>query len=112
MAGNQGETKARSNGKKAGNRKKSPSQGAAPTGANSKKTAPRATAKKAAVKKPAARRTARKATQTVQVSADERYRMIQKAAYLRAEREGFHCDPYLCWLSAEAEIDARLASSR
>lgn len=112
MAGNQEGTKARSNGKKTGNRKKAPSQGAAPAGANSKKPAPRATAKKAAAKKPAARRTAGKVTRTVQVSAEERYHMIQEAAYLRAEKEGFHCDPYLCWLSAEAEVDARLASSR
>jgi hypothetical protein len=112
MAGNQEETKARGTKRKAGNGRKSRSKVAAPTAANSKKTAPRATAKKAAAKKPAAKRTAKKATPAVQVSAEERYHMIQEAAYLRAEKEGFHCDPYQCWLTAEAEIDARLASSR
>jgi hypothetical protein len=29
-----------------------------------------------------------------------------------AEKEDFNCDPSECWLVAEAEIDARLASSR
>ena len=38
--------------------------------------------------------------------------MIQEAAYFRAEKEGFDCDPWKCWLVAEAEVDARLAGSR
>ena len=36
----------------------------------------------------------------------------QEAAYLRAEKQGFNCDPHQCWLSAEAEVDARLTNSR
>lgn len=111
MAEYQEESKARGTSKKAATGKKATFQGAAPTESSSKKTAPRAAAKKAAAqKKPAARRTTGKSAGAV--SAEERYRMIQEAAYLRAEREGFHCDPYQCWLSAEAEVDARLASSR
>ena len=37
--------------------------------------------------------------------------MIQEAAYFRAEKEGFNGDPWKCWLVAEAEVDALLASS-
>ena len=92
---------------KSGNRKKAPSQG------TPKKAAPRASAKKAAGgKKSAPRRSSGKSTPNRQISPEERYRMIQEAAYLRAEREGFQVDPCKCWLAAEAEIDTLLASPR
>jgi hypothetical protein len=38
--------------------------------------------------------------------------LIQEVAYLKAEKEGFNCDPSECWLIAEAEVDAQLANSR
>jgi hypothetical protein len=45
------------------------------------------------------------------VSAEERYRMIQEAAYHRAEQRGFQGgDPHEDWVAAEAEIDAMLAA--
>lgn len=92
---------------KSGNRKKAASQG------TPKNAAPRASAKKAASrKKSAPRRSSGKSTPKRQVSAEERYRMIQEAAYLRAEREGFEVDPHKCWLAAEAEVDTLLAGSR
>jgi hypothetical protein len=79
----------------------------------SETSASQAAAKKAAGRKQAApKRPSKKAAPKGQVSAEERYRMIQEAAYFQAEREGFDCDPWKCWLVAEAEIDARLASSR
>ena len=42
----------------------------------------------------------------------QRLLMIAEAAYFRAERRGFQGgDPVADWLEAEAEINARLASS-
>jgi hypothetical protein len=37
--------------------------------------------------------------------------MIAEAAYRLAERQGFANDPFLTWLAAEHEIDARLADA-
>ena len=112
MAENQKRTTARATNKKAGNRKKTPSPGASKNAGTSKDTAPTAAAKKAAGrKKSAPRRASKKVARKGQVSAEERYRMIQEAAYFRAEKEGFNCDPWKCWLVAEAEVDALLASS-
>jgi energy-coupling factor transporter ATP-binding protein EcfA2 len=52
-------------------------------------------------------------TATIVVSGDERRKMIQEAAYLRAERRGFKGgDPRQDWLEAEVEVDARIASWR
>ena len=113
MAENRRRTAARGTDKKAGNRKKSPSQRTSKDAGNSKDTAPRVTAKKAAGgKKSAPRRAPKKAAPKGSISPEERYRMIQEAAYFRAEKEGFDCDPWKCWLVAEAEIDARLAGAR
>lgn len=48
------------------------------------------------------------ATATGRPSADDIQRMIQEAAYYRAERRGFGCgDEVNDWLEAEAEINAR-----
>lgn len=113
MAENQQGTTARGNNKKAGNRKKTPSRGASRNAVKVEETAAAATAKKATGrKKGAPRRTSKKAAAGRQVSAEERYRMIQEAAYFRAEKEGFDCDPWKCWLVAEAEVDAQLAGPR
>ena len=78
-----------------------------------KETTARGAAKKAAARKSAApRAAAKKNGPEKQTSLEERFRLIQEAAYFKAEKEGFNCDPSECWLVAEAEIDARLASSR
>ncbi len=88
-------------------------RGAAKKAAARKSAAPRVAAKKAAARKSAAPRVAaKKAGPEKQTSLEERFRLIQEAAYFKAEKEGFNCDPSECWLVAEAEIDARLASSR
>ncbi|MEO1766843.1 DUF2934 domain-containing protein [Thiobacter aerophilum] len=47
----------------------------------------------------------------VQVTPEERYRLIAEAAYFRAQRRGFvGGDPVQDWLEAEAEIDRMLAA--
>ena len=113
MAVNQKRTGARTTDKKTGNRKKTPSPGASKNAGNSKDTAPKTAAKKAAGrKKSAPRRASKKAASKRQVSPQQRYRMIQEAAYFRAEREGFNCDPWKCWLCAEAEIDGRITDGK
>ncbi len=43
------------------------------------------------------------------ISAEERARMVQEAAYYRAEKRGFQGDPHEDWTAAEAEISAKLA---
>lgn len=112
MAEKQRRTAALGTNKKAGNQKKSPSQRASKNGGNSKDTATEATAKKAAGRKKSVPSGAsKKLAPKGPISPEERYRMIQEAAYFRAEREGFECDPWKCWLVAEAEIDARLAGA-
>ncbi|AHE99560.1 DUF2934 domain-containing protein [Thioalkalivibrio paradoxus] len=45
-----------------------------------------------------------------EVSPEQRYRMIQDAAYFIAERNGFTGDNHAHWLEAEKAIDAQLAS--
>ena len=92
--------------KKAARKRKAASPGATVSPGTS---AARCARKKADPGKPAAPRTTAKATPVRrQVSPEERYRMIQEAAYFRAEKEGFHCDPWKCWLVAEADVDAQL----
>ena len=113
MAENQRTTTARGTNRKTGNRKKAPPQPASQNAGTPKHTAPEEPAKKAAGrKKSAPRRAPKKVSPKGPVSAEERYRMIQEAAYFRAEKEGFNCDPWKCWLVAEAEIDAQLSGSR
>lgn len=41
------------------------------------------------------------------ISPEERYKMIQEAAYYIAERHGFNGDSAYFWSQAEAEINAR-----
>lgn len=61
------------------------------------KVAPKAAvvAKSAAPKKP-------------QVSPEQRYKLIEEAAYFIAERHGFNGDSAYFWSLAEAEVNARL----
>ena len=113
MAANQNGTTARGNSKNAGNRNRAPSQGAPQETVTSGTAAPQAAARKAGGRKKAApKRAAKKVAPKGHVSAEERYHMIQEAAYFQAEKQGFDCDPWKCWLAAEAEIDARLTGSR
>ena len=74
-----------------------------------KKTpAKRAPAKPAATRKSAAKPVApgKTASQTA-LNPEERYRMIQEAAYYIAERHGFNWDSAYFWSQAEAEINSR-----
>ena len=78
--------------------KKSPAKKAAPKAAAKKtvaKVAPKAAAPAAAAKKPA-------------VSPEQRYKMIEEAAYYIAERHGFNGDSAYFWSLAEAEINTKL----
>ncbi len=68
-------------------------------------TKPAAAAKPVAAAKPAA--PAKSAAKTI--SAQERYHMIDEAAYYRAEKSGFQVDPHANWVAAEKEIDELLA---
>ena len=54
----------------------------------------------------------KKSGSKMRTSPEERHRLIQQAAYFKAEKEGFTCDPSKYWLVAEAEVDAQLARSR
>jgi len=115
MVANQQGTTAQGIRKKAASRTKAPSQdqGASQDAVGQEATAAEATERKATSRRKAAPKAASsKLAPKRQVSAEERYRMIQEAAYFRAEKEGFHGDPWKCWLVAEAEVDARLAESR
>ena len=46
------------------------------------------------------------------VTAEQRYCLIQEAAYLRAEGDNFCEDPCKYWVAAEAEVDARIAGGK
>lgn len=73
--------------------------------ASAKKAAP-----KAAAKKPVAKAAAPKAIppKKAGVSPEQRYKMIEEAAYYIAERHGFNGDSAYFWSLAEAEINSRL----
>ncbi len=72
--------------------------------------------KKAPAKKPAAKKAASPKTkpaekqEVAQPSAQERYRMVETAAYYIAERSGFQGCTSEHWSQAELEIAAKLAS--
>ena len=73
-----------------------------------KKTPAKKAAPKAAVaaKKPAAKATV--AAKKTAVTPEQRYKMIEEAAYYIAERHGFNGDSAYFWSLAEAEINAKL----
>jgi len=87
-------------------RKKTPSASKASAAARKKSAAAKKTAKTVTRKRTTTRRTTNK-----KVSAEERYTMIQTAAYLKAEKNGFAGDPKQYWLEAEKEINAALKAS-
>ncbi len=82
--------------------KKSPAKKAAPKAAEKKPAAPKAPAKTAAPK--AAPKKAAPAKSGL--TPEQRYRMIQDAAYFIAERHGFNGDSAYFWSLAEAEISS------
>ncbi|MBU0679009.1 MAG: DUF2934 domain-containing protein [Verrucomicrobia bacterium] len=75
--------------------------------AGTKKKAPAA---KSTVKKTTTKPSAKKAKPAAvrSVSPQERYRMIELAAYYIAEKNGFGNDNHAYWVQAEKEIDAQL----
>jgi hypothetical protein len=71
-----------------------------------KKTA----AKPAAAKKPAAKKpAAAKAAKSRKIGGEERYRMVEVAAYFLAERNGFKGNPVEYWTAAEIQISKMLS---
>ena len=82
--------------------KKAPAKKSAAKKVVGKKAAP----KKAAPKKAPAKKAAPKVRQ---ISAEERYQMIETAAYFRAERDNFQSDASQYWTQAEQEISRMLA---
>lgn len=88
------------------------------TSTSTRKSVPTASGVAAAASQPRARQTTeRKSTRAASegatpqrraVTAEERYRMIEQAAYFAAERAGFRGDPHSYWVIAEREVDARL----
>ncbi len=72
-----------------------------------KTTAKRATANKAAPKKALAQKMRART-----ISDEERYMMIQEAAYFLAEKHHFHADPSAIWVQAEQEVDALIAGTK
>lgn len=65
-------------------------------------------APKAAAPVKATAATAKSAVATSALTPEQRYRMIQEAAYYVAERKGFVSNPAEDWAEAEAQIDAKL----
>ena len=51
------------------------------------------------------------ATHGAGVSSEQRRKMIEEAAYFRAQQRGFAGDPMRDWLEAEAEVDRKLSAS-
>jgi len=99
---------------------------AASTVASKPKTAKSAIAKKPAAKKPVAKKTATTVTEPKKAKApavtkaasaektkakltpEERYRMVETAAYFIAERHGFQGDSTEHWVAAELEVATKL----
>ena len=71
-----------------------------------KKAAPKAAAKKPVVKAAAPSAPAPKKPV---ISPEQRYKMIEQAAYFIAERHGFNGDSAYFWSLAEAEVGNRLS---
>jgi len=94
-------------------RKRTTARSAAKNAPARKNAAPKASAKNAPARKNAApKASAKKKGPAKKISPEERFQLIQEAAYYRAEKMGFDCDRSECWLVAEAEVDARLTGAR
>lgn len=85
---------------------------AAPAKAAAEKPAAAPKKAAAAAKTPAkaAGGRSRKKAPAGEITPEQRYRMIQDAAYFIAERNGFAGDNYAYWLEAERAIDEQLGS--
>ena len=64
-----------------------------------------ATAKKPAAKKPATKKTT--TTKARKISAEERYKMVEVAAYYIAENNNFQGNSIDFWIAAEEEISKK-----
>ncbi len=73
---------------------------------NKKTNAPKASKKSVAVDTDSKK--AAPAKKPAKVTPEQRKKMIDEAAYYRAEKLGFAVDPHENWVAAEAEIDAML----
>ncbi len=71
-----------------------------------KAVAKKPVAKKAAIKKPAVKKS--NGSKPTKISAEERYRMVEVAAYFMAERNKFAGNPAGYWTAAEAQIKKML----
>lgn len=77
-----------------------------------KKTGPKTSAKKATPKKPVAKKTTSTKTsapKTRKISAEERYKMIEVAAYYIAEHNNFQGNAIDFWIAAEEEVNKKIA---
>jgi len=75
-----------------------------------KGTATTKTAKKRSTAAKAVKKQSKAQVRPIDVSPEERRRMIDESAYLRAEQRGFaDGDPVTDWLRSEREIDKVLA---
>jgi len=84
-----------------------------PSAAKASKAAKKPAVKKApaAKKAPAVKKApAKKAAPPI--SPEQRYRMIEQAAYYLAEKTGFQGDPAAIWVQAEKDVEAQIASGR
>ncbi len=75
---------------------------------SAKKVAPKAAPKAASGKKPVVKVAPKAAVQSKPVNPEQRYKMIEEAAYYIAERHGFNGDSAYFWSLAEAEINTKL----
>ena len=75
-----------------------------------KSPAKKAVAKAAPEKKPAAKAAPKAApvSKKPEITPEQRYKMVQEAAYYIAERHGFNGDSSYFWTQAEEEINAKL----
>jgi len=83
-----------------------------PAAAKPAKKEVKASAKPVAVAAPApapAKPVAKAKSAPKTISAQERYHMIDEAAYYRAEKNGFQVDPQENWIAAEREINELMA---
>jgi hypothetical protein len=88
--------------------KKAPARKTAKVPTTSQVTAPKTARKKAAPRAKVAAKKAKPAGKAAKLTPEERYRMIEQAAYFIAERHGFQGDSEAFWVEAEKEVDARL----
>lgn len=80
-----------------------------PVAAKAAPAAKKPAAPKKPVAKPAAKKAAPKASKPSKISNEERYRMVEVAAYFMAERNSFKGSPVEYWTAAEAQIAKLLA---